>query len=249
MTTRPSSQFGDAQSQGRASVVDAFGEGVRRVGVPDGERALARRLYFLDLVIRIAGSHEYLVMRSHRDHTILSPTAVRKLVEALKKGASLKMAAQVSGVHYQYLVKCLSRGRLGEPKYSGLARVVDLAISKYELTRIQAVSTAGDKDWRAAAWELERRRPEEYGTEKKLIRELVHTVSTLEQVVQTLVRMVPADDLERAGLAGLRQIGQVPAQALAEVRVRPLPPSAPRDGTAPDAPAASSGMVPAGHQS
>ena len=142
-------------------------------------------------------------------------TAVKVVVTVLKKGGSYKLAAKAAGGRPQVLQDWLERGRAGSPRYAGFARACDLAIANYDLKKIGQISKSGELDWRAAAWELERRRPDEYGTEKKLIQEMTRTIDVLQEAVKQLVTLVPPEVLEKAGLQNLRLIGQAPVDSAA----------------------------------
>lgn len=50
-----------------------------------------------------------------------------------------------------------------ELPFAEFSLAVRKALAEWELEQLEAIAEAGKKDWRASAWLLERRFPDEYG--------------------------------------------------------------------------------------
>jgi transposase len=103
----------------------------------------------------------------------LTPEAHRVIVEAVSAGVPQKYAAQRAGVTPQSIRNWLSRGKR-EP--SGIYFDFLAAMKKAEADAIARnvaiVQKAAVTTWTAAAWWLERRYPDEFGTDRRLLNEL-----------------------------------------------------------------------------
>lgn len=90
--------------------------------------------------------------------------AFGRLVAALRKGATVAIAAQFAGIGESTAYEWRARGRAGDPFYRKFAEDWDEAVSGGAIELLEHVRVAGDDgDWRAAAWLLERRHPSQYG--------------------------------------------------------------------------------------
>jgi len=79
------------------------------------------------------------------------------ILDTLRRGASLAAAAAAAGVNPDTVLNW-RRAR------AAFALQVDQAMAEGALRALDAIWTAAESgDWRAAAWLLERRYPEEYG--------------------------------------------------------------------------------------
>lgn len=87
----------------------------------------------------------------------------QKIVNALRIGAYQCHAALAAGISESSLEKWLQKGRAGDERYTELARECD-ALKSQHANRLQGVITkaAIAGDWKAAAWDLERRYPKQY---------------------------------------------------------------------------------------
>lgn len=111
--------------------------------------------------------------------TKLTPDRHRLIVELLESGNSQATAAQAAGVHPATLQRWLARGRPDDPDapdtpdddtepYRSLWHAVEEARARAEATMVVMIRRAGATDWRAAAWFLERSRPQEWGRSTRL---------------------------------------------------------------------------------
>ena len=95
------------------------------------------------------------------------------ILKALKLGATLKLAAESAGMHYDTLREWMNNDA-----------AFSVAVRKAEATRAQAAlrsieKAAKEDNWQAAAWYLERRYPSEYGRtvqQQQVSGEVNHTV-------------------------------------------------------------------------
>jgi hypothetical protein len=115
--------------------------------------------------------------------TKLTPKLVKQILELVALGGTDKDAYTVAGISHDTFYEWMKQSEFSEQ--------VTSARAKGKLLRIGRIKKHGEKDWRADAWYLERRWPEEYA--------------------QQLIVKVSPDDL-----ALLRQMGfKTPADAWA----------------------------------
>jgi hypothetical protein len=92
-----------------------------------------------------------------------------RILKAIRKGTPLKDAASVAGVSYDALNDWLNKG---QREKAGVFRQFFLAYKRADAECVEEaasrVQTASQKNWQAAAWILERRRPEIYGRRSRL---------------------------------------------------------------------------------
>lgn len=91
------------------------------------------------------------------------------LLQAIEQGLPLKHAAKLAGISYDTLNRWKTRGssEFAPDEFRKFCVAVEhseAVAMQINLARIQA---AGEKDWRAAAWILERRHPEEFGAPQR----------------------------------------------------------------------------------
>lgn len=114
--------------------------------------------------------------------TKLTPEALLKVCEGLRYGLPLKTAAHCAGLSYS----TLRRGVQDNPDWREAVAVAEsLAVARAVGT---VNAAAEDGTWQAAAWWLERRHPEEFGSDRRLIRQLERTLNDLTNKVRELER-------------------------------------------------------------
>lgn len=96
-----------------------------------------------------------------------TPEVRAAILERLREGAFKKHAARAAGIAHQTLEDWLSRGANGEEPYASFAEEVERAIAE-DAVRNQGIITQASRekiegDWRAAAWNLEKKHPKLYG--------------------------------------------------------------------------------------
>jgi hypothetical protein len=87
------------------------------------------------------------------------------IVKHLKAGAFKRHAAEAAGISDRALADWLKRGAAGEKPYAAFARDVQVAQAEDFIRNQAVISRAAliDRDWKAAAWNLERKSPTLYG--------------------------------------------------------------------------------------
>lgn len=91
------------------------------------------------------------------------------ILKHLKAGAFKKQAAEAAGVSEDALTKWMQRGAAGEKPFVAFFEAVRKAQAE-DAVRSHSVITAAqfrriDGDWKAAAWNLERKYPKLYGAQ------------------------------------------------------------------------------------
>lgn len=100
-----------------------------------------------------------------------TPERVARIVEALEGGNTRRAAAAAGGIDQATFDRWILR-------YAHFAADVRAAESKAELVHVEAIRhAAADGDWRASAWWLERRYPDDWGRRDKV--EIVNSVREL----------------------------------------------------------------------
>jgi hypothetical protein len=93
-----------------------------------------------------------------------TPKMVGTLCDAISRGASYKMACRLVGIHFD----TFNEWRKAFPEFSDrLAQ----AEAEAALSRLDRIDEAGQKDWRALAWMLAHRHPEDFGEVTKQVHE------------------------------------------------------------------------------
>lgn len=122
-----------------------------------------------------------------RRSTVLDdPAKVELMVAAVQAGQPYSRAAALAGVPVRQFHAWMKRGReaieaevthdeLNEPgpferddPYQGFAERIIAASARGELRILSHVNKAAERDWRAGAWLLERRFPDEYTPARRL---------------------------------------------------------------------------------
>lgn len=88
-----------------------------------------------------------------------------RLLAAIQKGMPLKHAAMLAGISYDTLNRWRVRGEeKGAPlRFRQFCKALRHSQAVAMLRLVSCVQEAGKQDWRAAAWMLERRHPEDFG--------------------------------------------------------------------------------------
>lgn len=88
-----------------------------------------------------------------------------KIINAIRAGAYIETAAAAAGINKTSLYAWLKKGeRYPGTIFSAFADAVNAALAQAEMRDVLAISkAAGEGDWRAAAWRLERKFPGRWG--------------------------------------------------------------------------------------
>lgn len=120
--------------------------------------------------------------------------------KGVKLGLSYERAAENAGVSRSVLHRWIAADNAGKVQYRGVCDALAKARAEGETRLLARVIKAGEEDWRAAAWILERRHPDQYARVER--RELTGPdgspvqlqVSTWVDLVQQAVRAQPDMD-------------------------------------------------------
>jgi len=98
---------------------------------------------------------------------VFTPEIAAQIIKHLRAGAFKTHAAAAAGVSISALGDWLEKGAAGDPRYAAFARDAEIAIAE-DAVRNQAIISAAAAgpikgDWKAAAWNLERKYPKLYG--------------------------------------------------------------------------------------
>ena len=94
----------------------------------------------------------------------LTPELQDLICKHLESGCYLETAAAVAGVVKQTLHGWLRRAAKGEPEYIAFREAVEAAQAGADSENVETIRQASKKDWRAAAWRLERKHQKRWGT-------------------------------------------------------------------------------------
>lgn len=90
----------------------------------------------------------------------------QQIVQHLKVGAYLETAAEAVGIHRTTLFRWIQKGEeAARGRYRDFYVAVAQAQSEFEIRNQVTILKAAQTEWRAAAWNLERRFPERYGAQ------------------------------------------------------------------------------------
>lgn len=104
----------------------------------------------------------------------LTETKKRRYLEALRTGATIKSACEVSGLIYDTVQDWMQRGKGEHPTRKPLPEYVQFvqdstrAIADAEMILLSRINTASSHDWRAAGWILERRHPGRWANTQRI---------------------------------------------------------------------------------
>ena len=102
--------------------------------------------------------------------TLLNPTRQAALLEAIEQGMPLKQAAAVAGMSYDTLNNWQNRGEneSAPEKFRQFCQLLRHSQAVAMQVHVSSINEAAKRDWRAAAWMLERRFPEDFARHQQL---------------------------------------------------------------------------------
>jgi hypothetical protein len=127
--------------------------------------------------------------------TKLTPAAHRALVKAIGAGVPYKFAAAAANCSEASVYSWLSRARKpdADPILVKLLEDIKAAEAQAVEMRLKQITAAGEKQWQAHAWVLERRFPDQFGAERREIKELKKQIAELMERVGKLALPVPKE--------------------------------------------------------
>jgi hypothetical protein len=94
----------------------------------------------------------------------LEPMVTQRIVDLIRAGNFLEVAATAAGIHRSTLHRWLRHGRSqARGRYRKFLNAVEKAQAESESRDVALIAKAASTDWRAAAWRLERKIPRRYG--------------------------------------------------------------------------------------
>lgn len=105
--------------------------------------------------------------------------AERRILDALRDGATMALAARAAGISPRTL-------RRWRDRHEGFNRKVQRAKAEAGADALDTINAAADEgDWRAAAWMLEKRFPDQYGEASDLPQEEIEAfVETVRETIR-----------------------------------------------------------------
>ena len=100
--------------------------------------------------------------------TKLTPDTKEDIVNALRAGNSRRDSALYAGVSETTFYSWMSRGREGEPLYAEFLEAVEKAEAQSVVRNVAIIQRAAEETWQAAAWWLERKRPDDWGRRQRM---------------------------------------------------------------------------------
>lgn len=102
--------------------------------------------------------------------TLLNPTRQAALLKAIEQGMPLKQAAAMAGMSYDTLNNWQNRGQneSAPPEYRQFCQQLRHSQAVAMQVHVSSICDAAKRDWRAAAWMLERRFPEDFARQQQL---------------------------------------------------------------------------------
>ncbi len=127
-------------------------------------------------------SDEIVKRKQHGGYSGLTPEVEERLVALLASGCTIKDAAYAEGFDKTTVYTWLRRGRGGEQPYASFLEKVNAASHRNKIARLTRITNAAMNDWKADAWFLSRRYPEEFADRTKLEHSVGKSSSTKEAV-------------------------------------------------------------------
>jgi transposase-like protein len=134
----------------------------------------------------------------------LDPALSQRIVDLVRAGNFLEVAATAVGIHPSTLHRWRALGRKQHRgRYKKFLQQIEKAQAECESRDVALVAKAAGTDWRAATWRLERRAPRRYGprVQQAVQQELDAVLSRLEkglapEIYDQVLQLIAADDEE-----------------------------------------------------
>lgn len=115
-------------------------------------------------------------LRRASDGSKLTPDRAARIIQAVKAGNFLNVAAKFANIGERTLSRWLSKGRDHQDTgrttiYSTFLRDVDAAECAAEVFAVAQIRQAAAENWTAAAWYLERKYPDRWGRKDRTLLE------------------------------------------------------------------------------
>jgi transposase len=128
----------------------------------------------------------------------------KQIVSYIEAGSYLETACRAAGISKVTLYNWFDKARRGDVRYVNFMNSVEQARGKAKVRETAGVLQAGQTDWRARAWWLERTAPKEFGRQLRLEGDEENPVH-----VETRERKV---DLSKLSVDELRALKKIQAK-------------------------------------
>src|SRR5437868_5667539 len=99
----------------------------------------------------------------------LEPATTQRIVDLIRAGNYLEVAATAVGIHRSTLYRWMRHGRdQKRGRYRKFLTAVEKAQAEAESRDVALIAKAASEDWKAAAWRLERKAPRRYAARVQL---------------------------------------------------------------------------------
>ena len=123
----------------------------------------------------------------------LEPATTQRVVDLIRAGNYLEVAATAAGIHRSTLYRWMRHGRdQKRGRYRKFLSQVEKAQAEAESRDVALIAKAASEDWRAAAWRLERKAPRRYGPRVQLA-----VQQELDAVLGRLEKGLPPETYEK----------------------------------------------------
>jgi hypothetical protein len=123
----------------------------------------------------------------------LTPDLQDRLIQALKAGNYIDPSCAYAGITRETFYQWLKAGQNGNARFSDFSDAVTRAMAAAEIGSVAKIKLAGEGDWRAAAWLLERRHPDRWANTQRI--ELM-VKKQLEDALDLLQAKLPKESYE-----------------------------------------------------
>jgi len=100
--------------------------------------------------------------------TKLNSRVQNTIVKCLKDGNTRNDSALYAGIGVSTFYLWLDRGRAGESPYVEFLEAVEKAEAEAMIANVAIIQRAANDTWQAAAWWLERKRPDDWGRRQRM---------------------------------------------------------------------------------
>jgi len=143
-------------------------------------------------IVHVPGSTAVCPHKALDARNKFTPEVAEEICKLIRRGNYRETAAAASGVTGRTLRRWLYAAANGDERYALFAADLEVAEAEAESRDVAMVGIAAGKDWRAAAWRLERKYPHKYGQQIK-----VAVASELEKFFRILEEVLDNESLQR----------------------------------------------------
>lgn len=109
--------------------------------------------------------------------TSYTPEIGDRIAKLVNAGAPIPRACEASHVSWNTAKTWIKRGRDGIEPYTSFVTLIEEAKAAWVCGATMRITKASEKDWKAAAWLLERREARHFGTKAKVDATIQHSGS------------------------------------------------------------------------